>query len=240
MKMEEVNYIDYGNYKKGTIVLLHGWGQNIEMMDMLGRPFEKEYRIICLDLPGFGKSKCPDAALSLDEYTSFLYDFLNKLKAKDIILIGHSFGGRLAINYASKYDTKKLILLSSPFRPTRNIYIKFKIKLYKFLKKIPFLKGLANKMKNKTGSADYKNANDVLRTTLIKSVNTDLTNNAKLIKCPTILIYGKKDIDVKVSEAKALEKLIPDAGLIVYENGTHYAYLEDLGKTISIINSFIN
>ena len=54
MNLKDVNYKDYGVDKKGVIVLLHGWGQNIQMMDMLGHPFEKDFRIIVLDLPGFG------------------------------------------------------------------------------------------------------------------------------------------------------------------------------------------
>ena len=54
MNLKDINYVDYGKNIKGTIVLLHGWGQNIQMMDMLGHPFESEFRIIILDLPGFG------------------------------------------------------------------------------------------------------------------------------------------------------------------------------------------
>ena len=119
MNLKDINYVDYGKNIKGTIVLLHGWGQNIQMMDMLGHPFESEFRIIILDLPGFGESKEPPSFWGVTEYTSFLHDFLTKLKVSNPILIGHSFGGRIAINYASRFKTEKVVLLSAPFRPKK-------------------------------------------------------------------------------------------------------------------------
>ena len=80
MNIKDINYIDYGKNIKGTIVLLHGWGQNIQMMDMLGRPFQENYRIIVIDFPGFGKSPEPDKAWSAEDYTSCLFEFLKSKK----------------------------------------------------------------------------------------------------------------------------------------------------------------
>ena len=85
MNLKDINYVDYGKNIKGTIVLLHGWGQNIQMMDMLGHPFESEFRIIILDLPGFGESKEPSSFWGVTEYTTFLHDFLTKLNLLQII-----------------------------------------------------------------------------------------------------------------------------------------------------------
>ena len=77
MDLKDINYLDYGKNEKGTIVLLHGWGQNIEMMDMLGRPFSDNYRIIVLDLPGFGQTPEPNEPWSIEDYTKMLSDFLS-------------------------------------------------------------------------------------------------------------------------------------------------------------------
>lgn len=239
MNIENINYLDYGENKKGTIVLMHGWGQNIQMMDMLGKPFEKEYRIINIDLPGFGSSPEPDHSLSIQEYGDLINKLLKHLKVNDPIMIGHSFGGRIAIYYASKYQVNKLILLSAPFRPNQNKQVSFKVKIYKAVKKVKFLSPFANYMKKRIGSSDYKNASEVNRGTLVKAVNTDLTECAKKIVSPTILIYGTNDTAVDITEAEVLEKLIKDAGLIKYEGNTHYAYLERIKQTISIIEVFI-
>ena len=240
MDIKDINYIDYGTNKKGVIVLLHGWGQNIEMMDMLGHPFEKDFRIIVLDFPGFGKTPEPDSFWSTTDYANCLHDFLTNLKVKNPILIGHSFGGRVSISYASIYGAKKVVLLSAQFRPNKNKKPNLKVKIYKLVKKIPCLKKLTNYLRNKWGSSDYKNASEIIRGSLVKIVNEDLTNYAKNIKCPTLLIYGELDKDVPLKEAQDLEKLIEDAGLIKYENAHHYAYLENLNQTIAILHNFLD
>lgn len=240
MDIKDINYIDYGINKKGVIVLLHGWGQNIEMMDMLGHPFEKDFRIIVLDFPGFGKTPEPDSFWSTTDYAKCLHQFLTSLKVKNPILIGHSFGGRVAISYAAIYGAQKVVLLSAPFRPNKNKKPNLKVKIYKFVKKIPCFKKLTNYLRNKWGSSDYKNASEIIRGSLVKIVNEDLTNYAKSIKCPTLLIYGSLDKDVPLKEAQDLEKLIEDAGLIKYENAHHYAYLENLNQTIAILHNFLD
>ena len=94
-------------------------------------------------------------------------------------------------------------------------------------------------MKKHIGSTDYKNASPIMREILVKHVNTDLTEKAKLIKCPTFIIWGTNDEAVPVEDAYELEKLIDNSGLTVYEGCTHYAYLERLGQTNAIIKSFM-
>ena len=239
MDINDINYVSYGKNVKGTIVLLHGWGQNIEMMDMLGKPFQDEFKIIILDLPGFGKSKEPNMASSVEDYGDILYTFLSKLKVKNPILIGHSFGGRISIYYAAKYGASKVVLLSSPFRPNTNTKVSNKTKIYKSVKKIKLLKPLANYLKGKWGSDDYKNASEINRGTLVKVVNEDLTDYAKNITCSTLLIYGTNDTAVDISEARYLVNILKDGGLVEYEGCTHYAYLERLNQTISVLNSFL-
>ncbi len=234
----KVNYKDFGQKDKSPIVYLHGWGQNIAMMEPIAKPFTETHRLVILDLPGFGNSDEPEEAWDLEEYVNMLKALLDYLGIKKPNLIGHSFGGKISILYASKYDTERLILLSSPF----NIKLKtpsLKVRVLKKAKSIPGLGKLAEKMKQHIGSTDYKNASPIMRDILVKHVNTDLTENAKQIKCPTFIIWGDKDEAVPVADAYELEKLIPDSGLTIYEGCTHYAYLERLGQTNSIIKSFI-
>ena len=117
IKDTNINYILYGEKKKTTIVLLHGWGQNIEMMKMIGDAFKDRFQILILDLPGYGKSSEPPFSWSVYDYVDMLHELLSKLNIKDIILIGHSFGGKISLAYSSKYDVKKLVLFGSPFKP---------------------------------------------------------------------------------------------------------------------------
>lgn len=238
MDINKLNYIDYGVNKKGVIVLLHGWGQNIEMMNMLGEAFKDEYRIIVLDLPGFGKSGEPSDGINVTDFANILHELLIKLSIENPIIIGHSVGGRIGIMYASMYDVEKLVLLSSPFRPSKKSK-GLKVRLFKVAKKLKCLKGLANYLKKKWGSTDYNNASDIMRKTLVKVVNQDLTEDALKINCPTLLIYGDKDDVVLINEGYELEKLIKDSGLVKYEGCGHYAYLERFRQTISVLKVFL-
>lgn len=233
-----INYKDFGNKDGVPIVYLHGWGQNIAMMEPIAKPHSKTNRLIILDLPGFGKSDEPDYAWTLDDYVEMIHSLLEELKINQPNLIGHSFGGKLSLLYASKYPVSKLILLASPFK----VKIKKTSKKVQILKKaasIPGLGKLAEVMKKHIGSTDYKNASPLMRDILVKHVNTDLTSTAKKIKCPTFIIWGTNDEAVPIEDAHELETLIKDSGLAVYEGCTHYAYLERLAQTNAIISSFI-
>ena len=112
--------------------------------------------------------------------------------------------------------------------------------MLKTAKKIPVLNKLEDIAKKHIGSTDYKNATPIMRDILVNTVNDDITEKVKKIKCPTLLVWGDLDDQVSIDDAYLLESLIKDAGLVVYENCTHYAYLERLGQTINVMNSFLD
>ncbi len=238
VKNTKVNYEYFDNNSKESLVFLHGWGQNIQMMMGLAKPFTKKYNVLIIDLPGFGQSDEPESVWSIYDYADMVEEMLKNLKINKPILVGHSFGGKISLCYAIKYNPKKIVLLASPFRkkikkPT------LKMKIYKSVKKIPLLKSLENVVKKHVGSTDYKNASEMMRKILVNHVNLDLSEDVKKIKCPTLLIWGTNDTAVDIEDGKVLEKLIPNAGLVVYEGCTHYAYLERLDQTIRVLYSFI-
>ncbi len=230
----KINYKQYG--KGDDVILLHGWGQNIEMMKPLGDNLADHYRVTIIDLPGFGLSKEPVYPLSIFEYTDIVHELLDELKIKNPIMMGHSFGGRISIVYASKYKVNKLVLFGSPC--VRHEYKSFKQSLLKALKKIKIFSPLVNLMKKHMGSVDYRNASPVMRDVLVKTVNQDLSENAKKITCPTLLIWGENDEAVPVNEAKELDELLSDSALIILP-GTHYCYLENLNQVVNILYNFI-
>jgi len=232
-----VNYINYGT-GKDTIVLLHGWGQNIEMMQPIGNGLSKNYSIVIIDLPGFGLSEEPKGIWTLYDYVECVHELLEGLKVSNPILMGHSFGGKISLLYASKYGVKKLVVFGSPFK--REITkLSLKTKILKELKKIPGINKLELFAKKHMGSTDYRNASEVMRKILVEHVNLDITEEVKKIKCSTLIIWGTNDEAVSINDAYELEKLIKDAGVVSYEGCTHYAYLERLGQTINVLNSFL-
>lgn len=229
-----INYIQYGEGK--DIVLLHGWGQNIEMMKPIGDNFSDRFRITILDLPGFGESDEPKNTWKIDDYELLLEEFIEKLKIKKPIMIGHSFGGRLAIRYSARNTIEKLVLFGSPCIRVQES-LPLKVRLLKSLKKLPGMDSFGEYMKKYIGSRDYKAASPVMRQTLVEVVNEDLSKYAKEIEEPTLLIWGENDTEAPVAEAKELEKIMLDAALIILP-GTHYAYLENLQQVINILNNF--
>ena len=229
-----INYIQYGKGK--DILLLHGWGQNIEMMKPVGDNFSDRFRITILDFPGFGKSEEPKEPWDIEKYSIMLEKFVKAVNIKKPILIGHSFGGRVAIRYSARNPIEKLVLFGSPcIRITENLSLT--VKFLKKLKTLPGLNSFGEYMKKYIGSRDYKAASPIMRQTLVDVVNEDLSKYAREIEEPTLLIWGEYDTEAPVNEARELEKIMIDAALIVLP-GTHYAYLENLPRVVNILNNF--
>lgn len=238
VKGVKVNYFFHDIGSKVTLVLLHGWNQNIEMMMPVGEKFFDRYNVLIIDLPGFGKSSEPDYSWTVYEYAECVKQMVDDLCLDKIILIGHSFGGRIGLIYASMYDVYKLICFASPYcKELKKLPLKTRI--YKVLKKIEPLKWLASIMKNYIGSTDYKNATEVMRGVLVQSINIEMVEDIKKIKAPTLLIWGSLDTAVPLKRAYELETLIENAGVVVYEGATHYAYLERLNEVVEVVDNFI-
>ena len=229
-----INYVQYGEGK--DIVLLHGWGQNIEMMKPLGDQFSNQYRITILDFPGFGESDEPKDVWNIGKYAEFTELFLKAVGVKKPSMIGHSFGGRVAIRYSSRNPIDKLVLFGSPcIRVDEELPMS--VKILKQLKKIPGLNEIGEYMKKYIGSRDYKAASPIMRKILVEVVNEDLSKYAREIEEPTLLIWGEQDTEAPLNDAKELEKIMIDAGLVVLP-GKHYAYLENLSTVTNILNKF--
>ena len=238
IKNVNVNYELYGE-GNDTVVLLHGWGQNIQMMKPIGDKLCFNHQILIVDLPGHGDSDEPDYPWTLYDYVEMLKELIDELKLKKIILMGHSFGGKISLLYASMHEVEKIVVFGSPYKK-RIKKDSLKLKTMRFLKKIPGINKLEGFAKKHVGSTDYKNASKIMREVMVNHVNLDITEDIKKIKAPLLIIWGTNDQAVPIADAYELEKLVPGAGLVVYQGCTHYAYLENLGQTINVLKSFID
>lgn len=233
-----LNYIEYGDGDK-SLIFLHGWGQNIDMMRPLADYFKKEYKIYIIDLPGHGKSSEPTFAYHVDDFAEILRKFIEIKNIKNFTLIGHSFGGKVSLLYQSKYHkADKLIMLACSFKREIN-KPSLKTKLLKFAKKVPVLNKLEGFAKKHMGSTDYRNASGIMKDVLVNAVNQDICEDVKKITTDTLLIWGDQDQAVSINLAHELDNLLPNSGLVVFKGFTHYAYLENLGQTVAVIRSFL-
>ncbi len=242
--------IEYTEQGSGTpVLMLHGWGSTYKFYEKIISALADRCRVVAVHFPGCGNSETMAEPWNLDDYCDFVLKFMDAVNLKDPIMIGHSHGGRVILKMAAEklVNPPKIVLLDSAgLIPKKTVRQKLRLKSFKTIKRVltlPVIKNysgsLLEKARNHYGSADYNAAPEVLRKTLVSLVNTDLRDIVHNISCPTLLIWGEKDTDTPLESAKILESLIKDAGLCVYENAGHFAFFEQIGKTIAILNSFI-
>lgn len=235
-----VRYIDEGQGPE--VLLLHGWGAPAQTYRLIIDHLSKRCRVVAPDLPGFGGSDEPPKPWSVDDYVDFVIKFAGTLGLNSPVLIGHSYGGRVIIKLMNReglpFTVPKIVLVDSAgIKPKRGLKYYAKVYTYKAAKRI-FPK-LAEKMRNKTGSADYRNASPVMRGTMVLSVNEDLTHLLPGIKAPTLLIWGENDTATPLSDGQTMEKLIPDAGLVVLEGCGHFSFADKWGQFSRVLDAFI-
>jgi pimeloyl-ACP methyl ester carboxylesterase len=229
-----LNYYEEGKNNDTCFIFLHGWGQDCLSFQNFF-PFFKEKHFISLDLPGFGKSFLPEDGLSLDEYVEILNDFILKKKLKKVYLIGHSFGGRIAVLYANKYKLNGLVLMSSGGIEEKTLKIKIINKLSKLAKFLPFKK-LKNFLFRFLVSEDAFNAskNRGLKKTFKNTVSLDLKDKISNIKQKTLIFWGKEDKTTPLFDGKKFHRLIKGSKFKVF-SGNHFFFQVHYKKITKII-----
>lgn len=245
-----INYVRTGS---GPCVLfLHGWGSNADAFRAAIKSLSQTHEVIALDFPGFGQSETPHESWCVDDYTDFVIEFIKEMGVKKLSLIGHSFGGRVIIKLSNRndlpFEIHKLVLVDAAgIKPKKSLRTRVRQRTYKICKgvlSIGFVKKMfpnaLDKLRSKFGSADYKNAPPVLRETLVRVVNEDLSHLLPTIKYSTLLFWGDRDTATPISDAHTMEKLIPDAGLVVAKGAGHFSFAEQPVLFDRVLHSFLD
>ncbi len=233
-----------------ALILLHGWGCDHSIFDSCVERFAEAYRVYVFDLPGFGSSDEPGSVWGTQDYVDMLRAFVVDNSIDSPILAGHSFGGRVSILYGAQFadSVSKIILIDAAgVVPARSMRYYFKVYSFKFVRVLcqTFLprataQRIIDKRRGSSGSADYNNASPVMRAILSKVVNEDLKYAMPRITAPTLLFWGDIDTATPISDARTMEKLIPDAGLVVASGCGHYSFLESRGLFDAVMCKFLN
>lgn len=224
---------------KKIIVLLHGWSSTMtnKRYQSAKELLEKQGFIVYIpDLPGFGENSIIEKeSLEFEDYISFVHtyivDILKKTKQKQVILIGHSFGGRIAIKFTSLYPqiVSNLILTGASGipRPLPSVKKKLVFAATKILRPFfvvpPF--SFAYKFFRKLiyysiGEMDYYKAGKLTQT--FKNVyKVSIQEDLEKISVPTLLVWGEKDITIPVKDAKLMHEFIKNSELVIIPNATH-------------------
>lgn len=243
----KINYICEGEGQ--DVLVLHGWGANIDTVMPIINLLKTNFKVYALDLPGFGSSDEPKKVYGSKEYAEIVKEFIDCMEMERVILIGHSFGGKISIWLGSLYPeiVHKIVLIDSAgLIPKRglNYYVKvYGFKLLKAIYKGVFFwvdgKSKMERFYRKFGSDDYKNTQGIMRKILVKVVNEDLKPLLKTIQAPTLLIWGDEDTATPLYMGKIMEKEIPDSGLVVLKGAGHYSYLDKFNEFSIILNAFL-
>ncbi|MDR1096663.1 MAG: alpha/beta hydrolase [Tannerella sp.] len=243
----KVHFEITGNRQGESIILLHGWGTDLHTFDPVASELEKNFNVFKLDFPGFGKSDPPEKVWGVNDYTKFTEQFVQMNRITAPTVIAHSFGGRVALLYASRNDVSKLILIDAAgIKPDRPLKYYLKVYSYKLAKRLlPLLTGRKRaeekikRYRKQAGSSDYNNAAGIMRSVLVKTVNEDLKHVMPQIKAPTLLIWGENDTATPVKDGRIMEKLIRGSGLVVLKNAGHFSFLDKTYDVNLIIDSFL-
>lgn len=245
----EIHRLILGAEDAPVVTLLHGWGADISLVQPLGEKLAAAgYRVVMLDMPGFGQTLPPAEAWTVFDYAECVALTLASLGITRTHLFGHSFGGRLSLILGADYPqlVDKIVLADAAgIRPPVPFSVKAHTTVYKSirdgLKRIG-LGGLSEQLRSaytaRYGSSDFNAVSGVMRETFIQVINQDLQAWAARIKASTLIFWGSKDEDTPLWMGQTLEKLIPDAGLVVFDGAGHYSYLERSADAARIMHTF--
>lgn len=207
---------------------MHGWGCDYKTLMPLINAYKEDYKCLCLDFIGHGKTPAPNQPQTIFEIARDVINLLEKLNIKKVHIVAHSFGCRVALLIASQTDlVGKMVLIGAAGLKKRFSFIKWlNILKYKFFKALVKLKIINKKFLERFGSEDYKKLTPVMKKTFVNIVNTDLTFVLKLIKAESLIIVGSKDKETPPYISKKLHRYIENSRLIILKNASHFCFYE--------------
>lgn len=208
----------------------HGWGHSGAALAPLAEVLKPFASSSLIDFPGFGKSARPPETWGTAEYAELVAEWL---AGERVVWVGHSFGGRVGIQLAARHPelVSGMVLIAAAGLPRRRSFrekVRFTLRKTAFMTARKFVRegpGL-DKLRERFGSSDYRSAG-ALRPILTRVVSEDLSEHAKAVRCPTLLIYGTADTDTPPEIGERLQALIPHAELALLQGFDHNSVLSD-------------
>ena len=209
-----------------VIVFLHGWGSNKEIMKQAFASGLDNYKLIFLDLPGFGSSSI-EIPIKTDDYAKIVKLFLDSLHVEKFSVVGHSFGGKIG----AILNPKNLILLSSAgIIIEKSLKIKMKIKFFKIFKNI-----VPKSMYRFFSSDDVSGMSQTMYEILKNVVDEDFIPIFKKVTSKTHIFWGKEDSATPLSSGKKISQIIEQSKFYPCE-GDHFFFIKNYKFIIKVLN----
>ena len=252
-----VNYAVLGcpdgklNPDRETLVFLQGWGTSISIYPKLLEQMAQFVPVVAADFPGFGETAEPDRPWGVGEFADFVIELIRTLGLKKVILMGHSHGGRVSIEIASRqglpFTITRMILMDAagvlPKKTPKQKLRQRKYKICRWILELPLCRVLypdaLENLRRSHGSADYLNASPMMRQTLVRCVNTDMTPKMPSVHVPALLLWGEKDTATPLSDGETMERLLPDAALVKVPGAGHFCFVDSWPLVSRVLASYL-
>ena len=239
-----INYYSSGN-SSPTLLFLHGWRSEAKIwLPIINSLVQEGKTVYALDLPGFGRSETPSQSFTLADYSEAVARFIEALKLSDVCLIGHSFGGRVAVKLAAPRSdlVQRLVLVASAGIREKSFkrgLFKAAAKIVHPIFKLPFLRPLRKKIYQAIGAEDYV-MTPALKNTFIKIINEDVAPLFPKIKQKTLIIWGDQDKETPLKFGRLMAKQIPRAKLEVIKGAGHCSFIDEPDGFLRVLKDFLN
>lgn len=232
MARMKINFQEFGEGEQ-EIFFLHGWQQNSKSFLPLVPFLYRQFKLYLLDLPGFGKTPLSANLSSSADYARLVSQWLQKKQINKPVVVGHSFGGKVAALLASQYpkELDKLILIAPSGIPHPRWWYPLSAKIP------PKVKQKLKPITKIVASRDFKEAGP-LQPILKNIVQEDLRPVFANIRVSTLIIWGKADQELPLVDGQEINRLIPNSQLKIISAG-HFPFWDQPKKTAQIINQFI-
>ncbi len=229
--------------KGPNVLFLHGWQQDRHTWDGVVTQLQHDFTCWTLDLPGFGQNPRPTEAWSIQEYAEYVQQFIDHHKLHDVSIVGHSFGGRIAIVLGKDTEhIKQIVLYATPgFREALPLRASIAQAFAKAMQKTSFgldKTSLYKSIRNRFRSRDFRQANE-LQDIFLNTIKYDLKPSIATITVPTLLVWGEVDSEVPIAIGHAMQKAIPNSVLKTMPQCSHFAHLENPTLFSGIVRNFL-
>ncbi|MBV8897598.1 MAG: alpha/beta fold hydrolase, partial [Acidobacteriaceae bacterium] len=215
------------------LIFGHGWGQSGAAFQPLAEILKPFWPSSLIDFPGFGKSALPPETWGTADYADAVAEWLRTLPAAKFVWVGHSFGGRVGIQLAARHPAllaAMVLIAGAGLQRKRSLLERLqmnaRVMTFKVAKRFVREGPQLDRLRQRFGSADYRQAG-AMRSVFLRAVREDLTNEAKRVDCPTLLLYGTRDTETPPEMGERLQRLIPRAELALLDGFTHLNILTE-------------
>lgn len=227
------------------VLLLHGWGQSRAFWANLQPHLARRFTLHVIDLPGFGLSDEPPVTWGVAEYADFVHALVGTLGIGPPIVIGHSFGGKVAACYAARYPVRKLVLYSASGLPThdlRKIMHGYLVQIFQHVAPNTIYR-LHSVIFKPSG---YRNESAITRArsrrmlaVYLRIYRANIEATVGAITADALLVYGRRDTIVPLDVGMRLARLMSRAELVILERAGHFAHFEEPERFLQVLDAFL-